>query len=296
MSPPGGCGFITLAGKISPVRLSGALKRCIDEGLSVADFGDLFQRKTLNELIMLIGRVEQHQRNGLIDVFQTIFGFTVRTNPPDSLASELAPLAASTLNSRLVKFHLDHDVSVNVKGEHGKKLLHLSQKPKGGLKLAKILLEYDAWLIGCQDDFGRTPLYLAVEEGNISMAALLLKRGDQWRVANKHGIHPLFLACKKGDLDMVLVLLNSGASPHTRGPGGETPLFPATIEASNNYSEENRFSIMKALVQKGGDVDAKDDSGRSVQDCVSGPMAYKLKGVLKANQCLEQLDDYDTWS
>ena len=61
-------------------------------------------------------------------------------------------------------------------------------------------------------DPGKTPLYIACENGNQDEVARLLRRGCLVDTQTSDGRTPLFVACEKGHLDIVELLLKRRAS------------------------------------------------------------------------------------
>ncbi|RGP63182.1 ankyrin repeat-containing [Fusarium sporotrichioides] len=74
-------------------------------------------------------------------------------------------------------------------------------------------------LIDAPDLDGRTPLSYAAENGQVSIASILLSRGANASAFSKNGMTPLHWAARRGHLGVVQLLLDAGADPRAgRGP------------------------------------------------------------------------------
>ena len=73
------------------------------------------------------------------------------------------------------------------------------------------------------DEYGRTPLYLACENGRVDAARSLLAEGAEVDRATNWGATPLYAACEKGHVDAARLLLEKGAEVDRATPYG-TPL------------------------------------------------------------------------
>ena len=104
---------------------------------------------------------------------------------------------------------------------------------------------------------GRTPLFDAVGKGHADVAKLLLERGARPGLANAGGGTPLHVAAAVGE-KCVRVLLDHGADANARDDLKTTPLHWAA-----GYSD---VETVKALVEAGADVTAKDAVGLSALD------------------------------
>jgi ankyrin repeat protein len=83
----------------------------------------------------------------------------------------------------------------------------------GNLQIAAILIKAGA-RIDARDNLGNTPLIYAADHGHIEMAKLLIDVGAQVDADNKNGMTPLMVAAKDGEVEMVRILLTRGANPN----------------------------------------------------------------------------------
>lgn len=80
-------------------------------------------------------------------------------------------------------------------------------------------------------------------------------------ILNEHGLTELHLAAYHGELEWVENCLQGGLSVHARDNGGYTPLHWA---ADMGIVDGDREEIAALLIRSRADVNATDDSGRSV--------------------------------
>ena len=98
--------------------------------------------------------------------------------------------------------------------------------------------------VNAMDGNGKTPLYLAVEQGNPDIAGLLLSWNAH--LAAPRGWKLLHVAAAVGDVDMVTLLLDRGADVDPRGFGHWKPLRVAveqdspTIRSLLSYKDTGR--------------------------------------------------------
>jgi ankyrin repeat protein len=132
--------------------------------------------------------------------------------------------------------------------------LHLTAR-YGRLYLTERLLNTGA---DSKDDYGRTPLALAAEEGHEAVAKLLLATGNvDVDSKDSTGWTALLWAARNGHETVVKLLLSrSGVDADSRDPGGRTPLSHAV--------ERGHKAVGKLLVERDDvEADSKDNWGRT---------------------------------
>ena len=82
----------------------------------------------------------------------------------------------------------------------------------GNLQIAAIMIKAKAKL-DPQDKLGHTPLHYAADRNHADVAKLLLDVGVAVDPENRNGVTPLMLAASRGNLDVIRVLLDKGANP-----------------------------------------------------------------------------------
>ena len=81
----------------------------------------------------------------------------------------------------------------------------------GNLQIAAILIKAAAGL-DIKDKFGNTALHYATDRGHVEMAQLLLDVGAAVDPDNKNGMTPLMIAASRGNITIVQALLAKGAN------------------------------------------------------------------------------------
>ncbi|EPS35641.1 hypothetical protein H072_10942 [Dactylellina haptotyla CBS 200.50] len=108
-----------------------------------------------------------------------------------------------------------------VDGNPNLQLLHLAIKEDRNEDM-KICIEKNE-LIECQDEFGRTPLYLAVFYRRLKMVEFLLSKNANANAACECKTTCLSKAAENGDIEILRLLLLNGALRDTQNQDGESP-------------------------------------------------------------------------
>lgn len=141
-----------------------------------------------------------------------------------------------------------------------------------------------------------TPLFLAVENGNIAIVKLLLNHGSKVNARDNTKRTPLMFLDGDATPELVDVLLRAGAKVNARNENGQTVLLStiasidsdvlealikggADVDAADEEgetalmkaAEENDLELVKTLVLAGAKIDEKDKSGESAWDKTSKP-------------------------
>jgi ankyrin repeat protein len=113
-----------------------------------------------------------------------------------------------------------------------------------------------------------TPLIRAVEHDNVMLARQLLLAGASPNLQRGAitPIHPLSIAAQHGSVEMVTLLLERGANLAGEGTGTNrpdrmTPLHYAGITLNNPSSRSDHLAVIKLLLSKGADPNARNDGG-----------------------------------
>ena len=122
----------------------------------------------------------------------------------------------------------------------------------GRVDAARSLLEEGAEVDRAMQD-GATPLYAACENGYLDAARLLLDNGSEVDKADDHGWTPLYAACEHGHVDTVRLLLEKGADVNRANMYEKTPLFTAC--------SQGHVDTVRLLLDKGAEVDRAVSKG-----------------------------------
>lgn len=104
------------------------------------------------------------------------------------------------------------------------------------------------------DDQGRTGLQNAAINGNLQIAAILIKAGASLNLRDPLGNTALHLAADRNQVEMAQLLVDVGASLDVDSRNGMTPLMVA--------ASRGNAAIVQALLTKGANARKTDFTGR----------------------------------
>ena len=109
-----------------------------------------------------------------------------------------------------------------------------------------------------KDGYGRTELSYAIIDHKIQEALLLLKQDMDVNDSDNGGHSYLFFAAQECEIEVVDALLKLGADPNI-----ET--LSAVLFASQKYSVDQAYQIVKLLLAAGANPDHKNRRGVSIR-------------------------------
>jgi len=132
--------------------------------------------------------------------------------------------------------------------------------------------------VNAQDDEGTTPLHYAVQEGHKELTEFLIAKGADINAKNNNGQTPLDIASSWNRRDVVELLLAKGAtisSIHIAVQIGDLAMVKAFLEEGTDVNAKDgsgytpfhyaiwysKTDIARLLIEKGADIHAKDQSG-----------------------------------
>lgn len=123
---------------------------------------------------------------------------------------------------------------------------------RGDSKAIRAALEADPRLANAKTEKGITPLFVAVSNGIVPMAELLVEAGADVNQETVAGYLPLHIAAR-GRNDMVEKLIGWGAEVNAKDYKGLTPLHEAAAY--------NSARSIKELLEAGAQINARADDG-----------------------------------
>ena len=132
---------------------------------------------------------------------------------------------------------------------------------EGNLAMAAYLIRNGAQT-EVEDNNGYTPLIYAAMLNKLEVAKLLISYGAQVNKPNRRGITPLSMAVIQRNFDVVKYLITNGADLNVRTSFGKTPLHLSAISGNLN--------VVKYLVINGANISTKCLQGRTAFDLAHG--------------------------
>ncbi|MBD1828763.1 ankyrin repeat domain-containing protein [Microcoleus vaginatus GB1-A2] len=112
--------------------------------------------------------------------------------------------------------------------------------------------------INAIDQYGDTPLHLAVDRGSQDIAELLIANGARVNVRNANGQTPLYQAIAIGHNEIAALLINNGTDVNNIDGSGTTPLHKA--------AHYGTVKILKWLIAKGAEINIQDNQRKTPLD------------------------------
>jgi uncharacterized protein len=130
-------------------------------------------------------------------------------NPLSAFWDNIARAAQQNDAQQVQSLVTGNDANPNQTDGTGRTGLHYAAM-NGNMQIAAILIRAGAKL-DVRDPLGDTPLHWAVERDHADLARLLLDAGAPVDADNKDGLTPLMFAARDGHLELVRLLLERGA-------------------------------------------------------------------------------------
>ncbi|MEG5038185.1 MULTISPECIES: ankyrin repeat domain-containing protein [unclassified Microcoleus] len=112
--------------------------------------------------------------------------------------------------------------------------------------------------INAMDEYGNTPLHLAVDRGSQDIAELLIANGARVNARNENGQTPLYRAIAIGHNEIAALLINNGTDVNNIDGSGTTPLHKA--------AHYGTVKILKLLIAKGAEINIQDNQRKTPLD------------------------------
>lgn len=191
-------------------------------------------------------------RNGYREIVNHMLEAGADVNRTDEFNRTLVSIAISQSNEVMVRTILEFNPDLDLQDIDGNTLLHHigDKTPVASVRLA---VNAGAKVNRVNKD-GDTPLHAAIDFSTLEVVEYLLSKNAD---VNSHGggsVPPLHHACHRRHFGMVSRLIDSGANINFPSAGiYGTPMIAACLGSIEN-SEEEKFKIIRLLLEKGGDI------------------------------------------
>jgi len=193
--------------------------------------------------------LQQHDTAGFIDMLQTKIGS--RVNMVNSKGDPLLLVAATLGDVQAVREIILSGADVNIKNAFtGDTALLRALYYVEESDIARLLVSFGADL-NVVNNYGHSPMFLALEKGRWDLVDLFLSNGV------KEGLNTdyLFRACAKKNHKGVLAMLKGGVDPNVSNEKGNTPLI---ISASLGDEPS-----VRSLLAYRADINAANNDGNT---------------------------------
>ncbi|SYZ72134.1 hypothetical protein TRIP_C20249 [Candidatus Zixiibacteriota bacterium] len=222
--------------------------------------------------------------NGHLGTAQYLISKGFDLNQKTETGETFLHAAVMTDSVNVVKFALDNGIDPNATNNMGETPLHQAVMSVFWQALTpektdmiKLLLGRGA-KINARHNRGDTPLSRAIMSGNSQVVQLLLESGADVNNINDDGMTPLASAIKDSYLEIAGLLLDKGAMTETREIHyGLTPLHLAVLGGN--------LDIVKVLIDRVKDVNAKDNSGMTPLDYANNYGHRQVADILIKKGC-----------
>ena len=159
-------------------------------------------------------------------------------NARDRITSTMLHVASYSGNLKAIKMLLANGADINAKMDTGTRPLEAAIKA-GKEKSVKLLLSKGAETDRTSENFGGSPLYLAIHYGYPDIAKLLIENGAKLNLKDTYGRSALHHAVVREQAETVNTLLRYGANENTQDTHGFTALYSAVRNGGSKKSIES---------------------------------------------------------
>jgi ankyrin repeat protein len=225
-------------------------------------------------------------RSGHVDEVKALLDKGADAKSIDVRGWTVLQRAAEAGQLEVVRLLLKRGADVNAKTSDGWTAL-IAAASNRHIDVVNVLLQRNADL-NAKTSNGRTALMMAVEQDQPKIVNALLNKSADVNAATGEGVTALMLAAEKGRTGLVQLLLEKGINVNAKDEEGRTPLSVAAKRGHFSIAKLLRDRGAKAtlpvaaelgdldevqrLVNKGADINAKDDEGATalINACAQG--------------------------
>lgn len=162
--------------------------------------------------------------------------------------NKLLAEAIESKDAVLFRNSIENGASFDIKGTDGGNIFHIIDGTLANEEMISII-KGKGISINEMDNYGNSPLHIAILEGEREYATSLINQGADINLKNNLELSPLHLAAFLDDDEAAKYLLNKGAEIDIRGNSGYTPLHIA--------AEMNHVDVARDLLLTGAKSNMK---------------------------------------
>jgi ankyrin repeat protein len=192
-------------------------------------------------------------------------------------AAALSIELAGDTDTSLLRMLLKHGLPVNHRYTHGRTLLHEAvsigyqdspdcKSPRcesGNPAMVRLLLAHGG-NPNLQDEFGLTPIHMAIADNKYDVVWLLARaKGANLSLADNSGTTPLHLTARQGAVRLARFLLARGVAPNAPDADGDTPLHTLAGWGAHKAPIKDVMAVAKLLLRGKANLAARNIAGRT---------------------------------
>ena len=220
-------------------------------------------------MILILALIPLHEAagEGNLQIVEFLVSRGTNINVKDN--DECTPLhfAAFSDNLEVAKYLVSKGANVNARDNEGETPLGVA-KDEGSTAVVRYLTSLENGTRSLQTtaqsntiastikpSFGN--IWQAAAEGAVRDVESFIKQGVHVNAKDEHGITPLSRAANHVNLEVVKYLINIGADVNATDKGGNVLHSAITVRDSCTDNPTSRIAIIKILIEKGANVNAK---------------------------------------
>ncbi|MDV7104871.1 ankyrin repeat domain-containing protein [Vibrio sp. TH_r3] len=140
----------------------------------------------------------------------------------------------------------------------------------GHVAIAKLLIEKGID-VHKKDQYQNTALSMASDKNEAELVKMLVEHGAGYltRFSFSDSDAKLIRSARKGDLAGIMIALSAGADINSESSAGQTALIEAFEGVFGQITEQKYLAVIKALIENGADIHARDNYGYTVLERAS---------------------------
>lgn len=245
-------------------------------------------------------------KNDNLELVTVLFNSYLTSGIAESSIGEMLSHAVDNNSMKTIKFLLAREFDVNLVNQLLSKAV-----ANGNLDLVRLLLKSNVVNVNERNNWGETPLMIAVNQNNLAIAEILLKSGANPNGKDNNEKTALMSAVANRSLEITNILLRWNVNLNEKNKDGETAIFYSidnekitnlllnhgadvnVIEERNGRTplmlaaQRGAINVVKSLLKHGADTNILDRNGlTALTRTISEYGSYYYKGDLELFEVL----------